>query len=88
MHGGQYGQDTIEGMEVYFEHWTKARPLVFVKYEAIYDHLRDIADALGVNFRRFPPHRPRKSYPPGDLPERLLALRNRFAVLPDFFVHR
>ena len=38
LHGGQYGQDTIEGMEQFFEHWTKACPLVFVKY--------DVTDAL------------------------------------------
>jgi hypothetical protein len=31
MHGGQYGQDAIEGMEVFFENWTKTSPLVFAK---------------------------------------------------------
>ena len=44
-------------MELFFESWTKASPLVFVKYEALYDHLKDISEALGVHFRRFPPHR-------------------------------
>ncbi len=87
MHGGQYGQDTIEGMELFFKHWTKASPLVFVKYEALYDHLKDISEALGVHFRRFPPHRPRKSLSTEQPPERLLTLRNRFRDLPDFFVH-
>jgi hypothetical protein len=87
MHGGQYGQDTIEGMELFFEHWTQARPLVFVKYEALYDHLKDISKALGVHFRRFPPHRPRKSHSPEDIPERLLELRQKFEALPDLFVH-
>src|SRR5262245_26396526 len=84
MHGGQYGQDTIEGMELFFEHWTKASPLVFVKYEALYDHLKDISEAIGVNFRRFPPHRQRKSHPAEDVPERLLVLRERFEALPGF----
>jgi hypothetical protein len=65
-------------MELFFENWTKASPLVFVKYEALYDHLKDISEALGVHFRRFPPHRPRKSHPPGAVPERLLRLRERF----------
>jgi hypothetical protein len=77
MHGGQYGQDT---------HWTKASPLVFVKYEALYDHLKDISDALGVHFRRFPPHRPRKSHPADDELEKLLVLREHFEALPSFFV--
>ena len=88
MHGGQYGQDTIEGMETFFEHWTQAWPLVFVKYEALYDHLPDIAKALSVHFRKFPPHRPRKSLPPEDVPERLLKLRERFNSLPNFFVRQ
>jgi len=57
MHGGQLGQDTIEGMELFFEHWTKASSLVFVQYEAFYDHLKDNSEALGVHFRRFPQHR-------------------------------
>jgi hypothetical protein len=26
MHGGQYEQCTIEGMEVFFELWTQAKP--------------------------------------------------------------
>lgn len=86
MHGGQYGLDTIEGTELFFEHWTNASPLVFVKYEALYDHLSDIAAALGVNFRRFPPHRRRKSHPPEDVPERLLELQRKFASIPSFFV--
>jgi hypothetical protein len=86
MHGGQYGQDTIEGMEAFFDHWTQASPLVFVKYEALYDHLSDIAAALGVHFRRFPSYRPRKSHPPDGVPERLLALRERFDALPNLFV--
>jgi hypothetical protein len=60
--------------------------LVFVKYETLHDHLPDIAAALGVHFRRFPPHRPRKSHPPEDVPERLLALRTQFDALPRFFV--
>jgi hypothetical protein len=63
-HGGQYGHCTVEGMEAFFDHWTAANPLVFVKYEALFDHLRDITDALGVNFRRFPPHRRRWSLLP------------------------
>ena len=66
MHGGQYGQCTIEGMETFFEDWTRARPLVCVMYKALYDHLPDIAAALGVHFRRFPPHRPRKLHPAPD----------------------
>lgn len=86
MHGGQYGQDTVEGMELFFEHWTNASPLVFVKYEALYDHLKDISEALGVHFRRFPPHRPRKSHPAENVPGRLLALRENFEALPSFFV--
>jgi hypothetical protein len=86
MHGGQYGQLTIEGMETFFEHWTKASPLVFVKYEALYDRLKDISEALGVHFRRFPPHRPRKSRSAEDVPERLIALRSSFDALPEFYV--
>jgi hypothetical protein len=85
MHGGQYGQDTIEGMELLFEHWTKASPLVFVNYEALYDHLKDIAEALDVDFRGFPPHRPRKSVPAENVPERLLTLKHRFDALPSFY---
>jgi hypothetical protein len=72
-------------METFFEHWIKATPLVFVKYEALYDHLKDISEAIGAHFRRFPPHRPRKSHPP-EVPERLLALRERFEELPSLFV--
>jgi hypothetical protein len=86
MHGGQYGQCTVDGMEAFFDHWTKASPPLFVKYEALYDHLPDIAAALGVHFRRFPPHRPRKSHPPEDTSERLLELRERFNALPEFLV--
>jgi hypothetical protein len=86
MHGGQYGQDTIAGMELFFEHWTKVSPLVFVKYEALYDHLKDISEALGLHFRRFPPHRPRKSHPADGVPEKLLVLREHFEALPSFFV--
>lgn len=86
MHGGQYGQDAIEGMEEFFEHWTNASPLVFVKYEALYDHLKDISEALGVNFRRFPPHRPRKSVPAENVDVRLLVLRERYRQLPEFLV--
>lgn len=86
MHGGQYGQDTIKGMELFFESWTKASPLVFVKYEALYDHLEDISEVLGVHFRRFPPHRPRKSHSLENVPERLLKLRERFEELPEFYV--
>jgi hypothetical protein len=85
MHGGQYGQDTIEGMELFFEHWTKASPLVFVKYEALYDHLKDISAALGVHFRRFPPHRPRKSRLSECVPETLIKLRMQYEALPEFF---
>jgi hypothetical protein len=85
-HGGQYGQDTIEGIEAFFDHWTAANSLVFVKYEALHNHLPDIAKALGVHFRRFPPHRPRKSHPAEDVPKRLLALRTSFDALPSFFV--
>lgn len=84
MHDGQYGQDTIEGMETFFEHWTKATPLVFVKYEALHDHLKNITEVLGVHFRRFPTHRPPKSHPPEDLPERLLVLRRQFDSSPTF----
>jgi hypothetical protein len=87
MHGGQYGQDTIEGMELFFDHWTNASLLVFVKYEALYDHLKDISDALGVHFRRFPPNRPRKSHPAEDVPVTLLKLRQRFEALPEFYVN-
>lgn len=86
MHGGQYGQDTIEGMETFFEHWTKASSLVFVKYESLYDHLKDISKALGVRFRRFPRHRPRKSHPAEHVPEGLFALREQLNALPEFFV--
>jgi hypothetical protein len=87
MHGGRYGQDTIDRMETFFENWTKASPLIFVNYEALYDHLKDIADALGVHFRRFPARRPRKSCAAEDVPERLLRLRERFDALPEFFVN-
>jgi hypothetical protein len=86
MHGGQYGQDAVEGMETFFEHWTKASPLVFVKYEALYDHLKDISEALGVNFRVFPPRRPRKSQTGNYVPEKLLKLRERFEEFPDYYV--
>jgi hypothetical protein len=57
-----------------------------VKYEALYDHLKDISETLGVHFRRFPPNRPRKSHPAEDVPERLLKLRESFDAFPSFFV--
>ncbi len=85
MHGGQYGQDAIAGMEAFFEHWTTARPLVFVKYEALYDHLKDIADVLGMSLDRFPKRRPRKSFPGELVDQRLVELRKRFDALPEFF---
>ena len=80
MHGGQYEQDTIEGMETFFEIWTTASRLVIVKYEALYDHLKDVSAVLGVHFRRFPPHRPRKSYPADGVSDRLLVLRTKLAA--------
>lgn len=86
MHGGQYGQVTIEGMEEFFENWTKASPLIFCKYEALHDHLGDIGAALGVSFEGFPKRKQRKSRPTDAVDRRLLALRQRFNDLPDFFV--
>jgi hypothetical protein len=88
MHGGQYGQDTVEGMEQFFENWTKASPLVFVKYEALYEHLNDIGEALQISFGGFAKKRDRKSKPAEVIHERLLVLREQFDQLPDFFVQQ
>ena len=52
----------------------------------LHDRLKDICEALGVHFRRFPPHRPRKSHSIESVPERLLTLRANFEALPSFFV--
>lgn len=86
LHGGQFGQEQAAGMVEFFNRWTVAKPLVFCKYEVLYDHLGDIADALTVNCDGFPMRRDRRTQLTDDADPRLLALRQRFDALPEFFV--
>jgi hypothetical protein len=86
MHGGQHGQDQVAGMVAFFDNWTTASPLIFCKYEHLHENLRGLSDALGISFRNFPPRRDRKTKIDGEeVDYRLLALRERFNQLPDFF---
>ena len=73
------GRTTIDGMD-YLRSLDDSQPLVFVKYEALYDHLKDISLALCVDIRRFPPQWPRKLQPTEDVPERLVVLRESGGV--------
>jgi hypothetical protein len=86
LHGGQYGRDLVEGMEHFFTHWTAASPLIFVKYEALYDHLGDLGSILGVKMDGFPPRRERQTAPVECDDERLLRLRAHWAQLPEMMV--
>lgn len=88
LHGGQYGRDLIAGMEAFFAHWIAASPVVICKYEALHNYLGEIGQALGIDFRNFPPLKPRKSHAEeeGAIDDRLVALRRRFESLPDIIV--
>jgi hypothetical protein len=88
MHGGQYGQDHATGMECFFDLWTKASPIIFCKYEAVFDRFNEICRLLEIPRRGFPHKKARRSevVKEADGNYRLHVLRERFLELPDFIV--
>lgn len=83
---GRPGVPLAEAMELFYAGWIEsAVPLVFAKYESLWQVADKMGAALGIDLSDFPEQLPRETVA-GDAAEAIEQLAAKWRELPEFFV--